>query len=146
MTPNNLPEGFKVKSGRFGGRFESRFGQVAIDPSVLRMPSAYGSVEQSKAITAEYEKHFRKMATRDRRETAIVGKAGRKAEPETLELYESHFVQGKPWEQCFQELWSAPGRKPPVGPERAKVKAHLRKRVTAYARSRRAANSEPATD
>lgn len=63
---------------------------------------------------------------RIRHDAAITGKAGRKPEPETLELYQAHFVEGKPWKVCFEELWLRPGSKPPVPHERTRVMRRLR--------------------
>jgi len=145
MITGALPEGFRCVSIRFQSRFKSRFfAPVTADPRILPELSLFDSPEQRKEKLARHERHFRKLGARIRRDAAITGKAGRKPEPETVELYEAHFVEGKPWGLCFEELWSAPGRKPPVRHERARVKRRLRERVTAYAKSRPAPDAAPA--
>jgi hypothetical protein len=72
--------------------------------------SLFDGAEQQKEKLAQHERHLRKLGARLRRNAAISGKAGRKPEPDTLELYQSHFVEGKPWKVCFEELWSKPKR------------------------------------
>jgi hypothetical protein len=145
MITGALPEGFRRVSIRFQSRFKSRcFAPVTLDPRVLPELSLFESAEQRKEKLAQYERHFKKLGARNRREAAITGKAGRKPEPETLELYQSHFVEGKPWGVCFEELWSKPGRNRPVPAERARVKQRLRARVTAYANSRPKPGTDPA--
>jgi hypothetical protein len=122
MITGALPEGFRCVSIRFQSRFNSRFfAPVTPDPRVLPELSLFDSAEQRKKKVAQHERHFRKLGARIRRDAAITGKAGRKPEPETVELYEARFVEGKSWGLCFDELWSAPGRKPPVRHERATV-------------------------
>jgi hypothetical protein len=106
--------------------------------------SRFESAERQKEKLAQQERHLRKVMARIRRNAAITGKAGRKPEPETLELHQSHFVESKPWKVCFEELCSRPGRKPPVPPERALVKRRLRERTTAYANSRKKPHTAPA--
>jgi len=138
MSAGQLPEGFVYISRRFESRFRSRFfNPVTQDPRILPELSLSDSKQQRKEKLAKHERHHRKLGARNRRNAAITGKAGRKPEPETLELYQAHFVEGKPWKVCFEELWSKPGRKAPVGPERALVKRRLRERTTAYANSRK---------
>jgi hypothetical protein len=138
MSAGELPEGFLYVSRRFRTRVESRFfGAVTRDPRVMPELSRFESAERQEEKLAQQERHLRKVMARIRRNAAITGKAGRKPEPETLELYQAHFVEGKPWKVCFDELWSKPGRKPPVPPERALVKRRLRERTTAYANSRK---------
>jgi hypothetical protein len=97
-TREQLPEGFRCVSRRFEGRFNrSRFfALVTQDPRVLPELSIFDSAEQRKEKLAQHERHLRKLGARIRRDAAITGKAGRKPEPETLELYRSHFVEGKP--------------------------------------------------
>jgi hypothetical protein len=138
MSAGELPEGFRYVSGRFESRFRSRFfSPVTQDPRVMPELSRFDSAEEQKKKLAQHERHLRKLMARTRRNAAITGKAGRKPEPETLELYQTRFVEGKPWGVCFEELWSKPGRKPPVPPERALVKRRLRERTTAYSNSRK---------
>jgi hypothetical protein len=138
MNTGQLPEGFRYVSRRFEGRFNrSRFfSPVTQDPGVLPELSRFDSAEEQKKKLAQHERHFRKLGARIRRDAAITGRAGRKPEPETLELYQAHFVEGKPWGVCFDELWSRPGRKPPVMHERARIKRRLSARVRAYANTR----------
>jgi hypothetical protein len=132
----HLPEGFRFVSPRFRSRFEGRFGYVALDRTLPFHPGIYDTPEQSKEKVLEMEKHFHKLGGRVRRDRAITGKAGRPALPETVALYELHFVQKKPWPQCFAELWAAPGRKPPVPHERQRVMRRLRNYAKAYAAQR----------
>jgi len=102
---------------------------------VLPALSLFDSAEQQKEKLAQHERHLRKLMARIRRDDAIKGKAGHPPEPETLELYQSHFVAGKSWDVSFAELWSKPGRKPPVAHERSRVRRRLRERTKAYAKA-----------
>jgi hypothetical protein len=132
----SLPPGFRISS-RFDSRLDkSRFGNVQLDSRLPFFPSNYDTPEQSEKKTLELEKHFRKHATRIRRDTALTGKAGRPALPETVELYQKRFIEKKSWKQCFAEFWAAPGRKAPVPHERARVMRRLRDRAKAYAAGR----------
>lgn len=136
MITGELPEGFRYVPRRFESRFRSRFfSPVTQDPRVMPELTHFDRAEEQKKKLAQHERHLRKLMARIRRNAAITGKAGRKPEPETLELYRTHFVGGKPWKVCFEELWSKPGRKPPVMHERTRVMRRLRERVKAYAAS-----------
>ena len=127
MSAGELPEGFLYVSRRFRTRVESRFfGAVTRDPHVMPELSPFDSAEVQKKKLAQHERHLRKVMARIRRNAAITGKAGRKPEPETLELYQAHFVEGKPWKVCFEELWSNPGRSRPCRTERTRFMRRLR--------------------
>jgi hypothetical protein len=97
--------------------------------------SRFDGAEEQKKELAQHEQYLRKIVARIRRNAATTGKAGRKPKPETLELYRTRFIKGKPWKVCFEELWSKPGRKPPVMHELTRVMRRLRERVKAYAAS-----------
>jgi len=144
MSAGTLPEGFRHCSIRFQNRFKNRFyGAVAPDPRVLPEFSASDSGEERKEKLGKYERHFHKLGARTRRNTALTGKAGRPPEPETLVLYQKHYVERKSWDQSFDELWSEDGRKPPVPGERARVRRHLTARTRAYAKAHPVADAAP---
>jgi hypothetical protein len=123
-----MPHSSGFASGRFQSRFVSRFAP----PSVLNR-GLYGTPDQRREKPLP-EKHSHKLAARFRRDRALTGKAGRPPLPETLEIFQKYYLENKPWKQCFAELWSMPGRKPPVRHERQRVMRRLRNRAKDYAK------------
>ena len=120
--------------GRFQSRFVSRI-YTGPDSRIPFSPRHSDTPEQRREKTLAAERHFHKLGARIRRDRALTGKAGRPPLPETPELAHKHYRENKPWKQCFEEVWAAPGRRPPVPHERQRVMRRLRSYAKAYAKS-----------